>query len=124
MTTRALVAVIVLAGAPVIPLALTWRRFIGEVNTEGRASIGRVWFETVLTSISFGLLLAGLLWTPILGPDYSKRRFAMIYANLVLMIVVAVAAALGSKRYKLPLTTSGLLVALEWAYLAVVSSVV
>lgn len=124
MTNRALAAVIVLAGAPLVPLTATWVRFLRDAGAETPASIARVRLETILTSLSFALLLAGLIWNPILGPDYSKRRLTVIYANLVLMALVAVAAAFGSRRYKLPLTASGLLIALEWAYLAVVSSVV
>lgn len=124
MTTRALVFVIVLAGAPLVPLTTTWVRFLRDAGAETQASIARVRLETILTSLSFALLLGGLIWSPILGPDYSKRRLTMIYANLVLMALVAVAAAFGSRRYKLPLTASSLLIALEWAYLAVVSSVV
>jgi hypothetical protein len=124
MTTRALAIVTVLAVAPLIPLAITWRRFMRDISTEAPSFIVRVRLETILTSLSFGLLLAGLIWSPILGPDYSERRLATIYVNLVVMVLVAVAAALGARRFKLPLIASGLLVALEWAYLAVVSSVV
>lgn len=124
MTTRALVAVIVLAGAPLVPLTATWMRFRRDAGTESPASVAQVRLETILTSLSFALLLGSLIWNPILGPDYSKRRLTVIYANLVLMALVAVAAAFGPRRYKLPLTASGLLIALEWAYLAVVSSVV
>lgn len=124
MTARAGVVVILLAVVPLIPLTVTWMRFIRDARTEAPTDIARVRLETVLTSLSLGLLLAGLIWNPILGPDYSTRRLTTIYVNLVLMVVVAATAALGTRRYKLSLTISGLLVALEWAYLAVVSSVV
>jgi cytochrome c oxidase assembly factor CtaG len=80
--------------------------------------------EAVLTTLSFVLLLAGLIWSPILGPDYSRRRFAMIYANLAVVAVVCLASLLGSRRYKLPLSLASCIVALEWIYLAVVNSVV
>lgn len=124
MTIRAVAAIIVLVVAPLIPLGVTWRRFIRDVNMGEQGPTIQLWLETILASLSFALLLVGLIWNPILGADYSTRRMATIYANFVIMVVVGVAAALGARRYKLPLAASGLLVALEWAYLAVVGSVV
>ena len=94
MTTRALAVLILLGVAPLIPLVMTWRRLIWDASREAPASIARARLEAILTSLSFALLLMGLIWSPILGPDYSKRRLATIYANLVLMVLVAVAAAL------------------------------
>ena len=123
MTTKAL-AFIVLALLPVLPLLITWLRVREAGIVESSASPFRVRIEAVVTTLSFLLLLAGLIWSPVLGPDYSRRRFAMIYANLVVVGIVCLASLLGSRRYKLPLSTASCLVALEWVYLAVVSSVV
>jgi hypothetical protein len=124
MTIRAILVIIVLLGAPLIPLCKTWARLLGSTKTEGRPSLMRVRTGAIVTSASFALLLVGLVWTPALGLDYTTRRFITIYANLGLMVAVAIVAAFGSRPYRLLLTASSLLVALEWAYLAVVSSVV
>lgn len=123
MTTRAVIAFVALAILPAGPLLVTWRRFREDGTIESAPFLrGRV--EAVLTTLSFILLLAGLIWSPILGPDYSRRRFAMIYANLAVVAVVCLASLLGSRRYKLPLSVASCIVALEWIYLAVINSVV
>ncbi|MGA7313784.1 MAG: hypothetical protein WBX22_07400 [Silvibacterium sp.] len=124
MTAKGIVTFMVLAVAPLIPLVTTWRRFIKEDLAEAPDSITQVRIETTVITISFVLLLVGLIWSPALGPDYSKRRLTVIYANLVLTALVALAAAFGPRRFKRPLATSGFIVALGWAYLALVSSVV
>ena len=122
MTTRAILAFIVLAVLPAAPLFMTWQRFRQDGSIESSAPLLRI--EAVLTTVSFILLLAGLVWSPVLGPDYSRRRFAMIYANLAVVAVVCLASLLGSRRYKLPLSVASCIVALEWIYLAVINSVV
>jgi hypothetical protein len=122
VTTRAILAFIVLAVLPAAPLFMTWQRFRQDGSIESAAPLLRI--EAVLTTVSFILLLAGLVWSPVLGPDYSRRRFAMIYANLAVVAVVCLASLLGSRRYKLPLSVASCIVALEWIYLAVINSVV
>jgi len=101
---------------------MTWQRFRQDGSIESAAPLLRI--EAVLTTVSFILLLAGLVRSPVLGPDYSRRRFAMIYANLAVVAVVCLASLLGSRRYKLPLSVASCIVALEWIYLAVINSVV
>lgn len=124
MTTRAVLAFVVLAVLPAVPLLVTWQRFRQDGASESAAPLLRVRIEAVLTTASFILLLAALVWSPLLGPDYSRRRFSMIYANLVVVAVVCLASLLGSRRYKLPLSVASCIVALEWIYLAVINSVV
>lgn len=119
-----ILAFVVLAVLPAIPLFTTWQRVRDDGSVEAAVSLLRIRFEAILTTVSFILLLSGLIWSPVLGPDYSKRRFAMIYANLVVVAVVCVASFLGSRRYKLPLSVASCIVALEWIYLAVINSVV
>jgi hypothetical protein len=124
VTIRAVVAFVVLAVLPAGPLLVTWQRFRQDGTIESAAPLLRVRIEAVLTTASFILLLAGLVWSPVLGPDYSRRRFAMIYANLVVVAVVCLASLLGSRRYKLPLSAASCIVVLEWIYLAVINSMV
>ncbi|MBO0720794.1 MAG: hypothetical protein J2P41_08225 [Blastocatellia bacterium] len=123
MTVRAIIAFVVLAILPAIPLLITWQ-CLRETGTIESLAFLRVSVEAVLTTLSFILLLAGLIWNQILGPDYSRRRFLMIYANLAVVAVVCLASLLGSRRYKLPLGVASFIVALEWIYLAVINSVV
>lgn len=123
MTVRAAVVFIVLAGAPLAPLALTWVRVLNGRDAEASSTM-RVRVEIVLATLSFVLLLCSLIWTPILGPDYSRRRLGMIYGSVALMVLVAIASASGTTRLKAPLTASAIILALEWAYMAVVNSVV
>jgi hypothetical protein len=123
MTIRAAAVFIVLAVAPLVPLALTWVRVLNEGDTEA-SSTTRVRVGIALTTLSFVLLMCSLIWTQILGPDYSRRRLGVIYGSLALMVLVAIASASGTKRLKAPLTTSAIILAMEWAYLAVVNSVV
>jgi hypothetical protein len=124
VTIRAVLTFIVLAVLPAIPLLVTWQRFLQDGSIESAAPPLRARIEALLTTVSFILLLGGLVWSPVLGPDYSRRRFAMIYANLVFVAVVCLASLLGSRRYKLPLSVASCIVALEWIYLAVINSVV
>jgi hypothetical protein len=123
MTIRAIVVLIVLVAAPLIPLVLSWMRVLntGDVET---SSTTRVRVEIALASLSFVLLVCSLIWNPILGPAYSRTRLGAIYASLILMVFVAIASAFGRGRLKAPLTTTAIILALEWAYMAVVNSVV
>ncbi len=123
MTIRAIVVLIVLVAAPLIPLVLSWIRVLntGDVET---SSTTRVRVEIALASLSFVLLVCSLIWNPILGPAYSRTRLGAIYASLILMVFVAIASAFGRGRLKAPLTTTAIILALEWAYMAVVNSVV
>lgn len=123
MTIRAIVVLIVLVAAPLIPLVLSWMRVLntGDVET---SSATRVRVEIALASLSFVLLVCSLIWNPILGPAYSRTRLGAIYASLILMVFVAIASAFGRGRLKAPLTTTAIILALEWAYMAVVNSVV
>jgi hypothetical protein len=123
MTIRAIVVFIVLVAAPLIPLVLSWRRVLnrGDVET---SSTTRVRVEIALATLGFVLLVCSLIWNPILGPAYSRTRLGAIYASLILMVLVAIASAFGRGRLKAPLTTTAIILALEWAYMAVVNSVV
>ena len=123
MTIRAIVIFIVLVAAPLIPLVLSWRHVLnrGDVETLPTA---RVRVEIALATLSFVLLVCSLIWNPILGPAYGRTRLGAIYASLILMVFVAIASAFGRGRLKAPLTTSAIILALEWAYMAIVNSVV
>lgn len=123
MTIRAIVVFIVLLAAPLIPLVLSWMCVLKTDDVE-TSSTTHVRIEIALVSISFVLLVCSIVWNPILGPPYSRTRLGAIYASLILMVFVAFASAFGRGRLKAPLTTTAIILALEWAYMAVVNSVV
>jgi len=123
MTIRAIVIFIVLVAAPLIPLVLSWRRVLNRGDVDASPT-KRVRIEIAFATLSFGLLVCSLIWNPILGPAYSRTRLGAIYASLILMVIVAIASAFGRGRLKAPLTTTAIILALEWAYMAVVNSVV
>jgi hypothetical protein len=123
MTFRAVVAWIILVAAPSIPLTMAWLRALNEGDAESSLTM-RARVELGLATFSLALLLCGLIWSPVLGPFYSQRRLGSIYGNLILMVLVAVVSAFGARRLKVPLTASAIVLALEWAYMAAVNSVV
>ena len=99
MTIRATAVLAVLAVAPLVPLALTWVRVLNGGNLE-TSSTTRVRVEMALVTLSFALLMCSLIWTPILGPDYSRKRLGVIYGSVALMVLVAIASASGAKQLK------------------------
>jgi hypothetical protein len=116
------VVLIILAAMPCIPLAIAWRRII--LDSEG----SRYHFSTrpllILITGSFFLLLTGLLWRPLIGLDYTTRRFTVIYINFGIVVLSGLCAVFFKNAVRMPLLLSALLVSLEWLYLATVSSVV
>jgi hypothetical protein len=124
VTTRALLVSFILVVLPAIPLFLVWSQSLRNPSAESASAISRTRIETSIITASFLLFLSAMFWSSILGPDYSHRRFAIIYANLVIAILVCLTASFGPRRFKTPLITAGAVVAIEWAYLAVVNSVI
>lgn len=124
MTMRTIIVFIAVTGAPLIPLIMAWKRFFVPSGAEVPTSLLQERVGTIVISVSFFLLLSGLVWSPMLGPDYSKRRLTIIYANFGVAALVCLASFMGPKRNRFPLGISSCIVALEWAYLAAVNSVV
>ena len=123
MTHRAAVLWLVLVGAPLLPLLLAWFRRFGKKVDERSWGIP-IQVGLVITTLNFVLLPCGLLWAPVLGPYYSQRRLIIIYTSMIAMIVIAVAACFGAKGQKGPLISAATILALAWAYMAVINSVV
>lgn len=87
----------------------------------------RKWKPTVmlvLTTASYLLLISSLFTQQIIGPDYSPRRFATIYSNLVLMILAVGWSAVDRFPVRQELIVTTTLVGVSWVYVAVVSSAV
>jgi cytochrome c oxidase assembly factor CtaG len=105
-------------------LLLVWNRSLRNSSAESASAISRTRIETSIITASFLLFLCALFWSSIIGPDYSHRRFAIIYANLAIALLVCLASAFGPRRFKIPLLTASAIMVIEWAYLAVVNSAI
>lgn len=123
MTIRGIVVFIILTVAPLVPLMLALRPALGGGDA-GEAITARVRVEMALTILNFLLLVCSFIWMPVLGSYYSQRRLGTIYTSLVLMVLVAIASAVDARRLRRFLTVAAIILALEWAYMAVVNSVV
>jgi hypothetical protein len=121
MTTTTAIAFTILVLVGAVPLVFAWMR-AATPATDFSSSITRP-VLTVVT-LSFVVLLAGLVWRPLLGADYTSRRYATIYLNLALMLICAIVAVVRGRQHRAAVAASAAIIALEWLYLAVVSSVV
>lgn len=118
---RTLVMVILLV--PLLPIAWAWIRL-----ARARASMDR---EAVLatallsiTTLSFVVFFAGMMLPVVIGPDYSRRRFATIGVNLGAMGLVTLLASLATRRFRPPLVLSSTFSGVVWVYAAAMSSMV
>lgn len=111
-----------LLALPAVPLGMGWLAATrAEAGTPGR----RVRLALlVLLSASLLLLWAGLLWRPVIGDDYSPRRYATIQVNLGLMAVATLVAARTRGPGRAVSVTAGAALTCAWLYLLAVSSVV
>jgi len=78
----------------------------------------------VLLTANLLLLWAGLAWTPVIGPDYSSRRYATITINLVAMAATTFVAARTRGPGRGWMAAGGAWLTLAWFYMWAVSSVV
>ncbi len=123
MTIRAVIVFIVVVAAPLMPLVSSWRRVLNKGGVE-TVSTMRIWVELALVTFSFLLLLCSLIWNSILGPAYSWARLGGIYASILLMTLIAIDSAFGNSQLKSLLAITAIILAFEWAYMAIVNSVV
>ncbi|MCU1304997.1 MAG: hypothetical protein JWQ87_5281 [Candidatus Sulfotelmatobacter sp.] len=123
MFTVTLVVVLLLVIVPAVPIAIAWYKATQQSDGP-HFRISRNLIPLCITTLSFIWLLIGLYRGAIIGPDYSDLRFVVIYANLAAVVVSLVMAAFIKSPVKVPLALSASVVAVEWLYCAVVSSVV
>jgi hypothetical protein len=108
---------------PGIPLALSWRRRFKRDPAVDEHSSTSIWLLVTIT-VSFVWLVVGVLWRPLIGLDYSTRRFSTIYANLAIIVVAGLIALFIKLPEKRLLIGSICAVAIDWLYALVVSSAV
>jgi lipopolysaccharide export LptBFGC system permease protein LptF len=60
----------------------------------------------------------------VLGPEYSRERYGLIFSNIALMLLGSVVSAFAPKPMKFYLLFSSIILAVVWAYVWVVNSTV
>ena len=103
-----------------IAVVLTWRIALqnGSVRTL------RNNFSLILITLSLLLLICGYIWPMALGPYYSRMRFGLIFGNMGVMLLIAIASAFSAKPIKAYLLASSIILAVDWAYVWVINSTV
>ena len=122
---RSLIRVLVLLflAVPTVPIAIAWVRAVrSPAETAGQRGL-RVVLLALVTA-SQAVVLAGLVSSQVIGPDYSPERYSRIYVSLIAMAITTIAAATALKRGRLLLVTAGAWLTLSWLYILAVSSVV
>jgi len=111
-----------LLGLPVPLLAIAWSRWYGTRKIPGghKASL----LILGITTLSYLFSLLGLALEDVVGPYYSTRGIATIYANMALMVAITLFTAFTRSSLRRVLLLGIAAVVLVWAYLAVVSSAV
>lgn len=112
--------VILLLASPVVLLSAAWDRVLSRRFPVDRRD------RVLLTAItlSYLLMLSGLAFQEVLGSDYSLRRFVTLYANLILMAVIAGWATLRKGSLGGLMSLLSMLMVLVWLYATIVSSLV
>ena len=107
---------------PVVPVGMAWagaaRAGAGAPGRRARLAL------LLLLTASLLLLLAGLAWSPVIGPDYSPRRFATAKISMVAMAATTLVAVLAKGPGRGAVVTAGVWLTLAWLYMLAVSSVV
>ena len=109
--------------SPILPMAATWVLFF--MLSKARATIApEPAVLLLLATTSYSWILAGLFSTVAIGPDHSSRRLATIWINQYAMLCIGLWALARGQRLRWLLSTSCLLIASVWFYLAWVGSIV
>ena len=107
---------------PVVAVGMGW---LAAVRAQAGVPAQRTRLALlVLLTASLLLLWAGLAWTPVIGPDYSSRRYATIVLNLVAMAATTFVAARTQGPGRGWMVAGGAWLTLAWFYMLAVGSVV
>jgi hypothetical protein len=113
---------ILLLCAP-IAVALTWRIAL-PVGSTAAMLPPRSIFVLALITLSLLLLICSYFWPMVLGPEYNRERYGLIFSNIGLMLLGSVVSAFAPKPMKFYLLFSSIILAVVWAYVWVVNSTV
>jgi hypothetical protein len=107
---------------PLVPLLAAWWRVRTTIPGQGRQ------FRFVMVSLLTGswlLVLTGALFSDFFGPNFSNRRYAIIYSNWVLSVVsVLLAGKLIKDKSRMPILLSAWLLTLIWSLDAALNAAV
>jgi hypothetical protein len=110
-----------LLALPVVAVGMGW---LGAARAQAGMPGQRIRLTLlVVLTASLLLLWAGLAWTPVIGPDYSSRRFATITVNLVAMAATTFVAARTQGPGRGSMVAGGAWLTLAWFYMLAVGSV-
>ena len=83
------------------------------------------WFGLAVALVTLSaVLFAAANFSPVLGADYSTRRYAVIYSNVALGAIALCLAARGSHDLRSELVTAGVIVLVLWLYLGLANTAV
>jgi hypothetical protein len=82
-----------------IAVALTWRIALPGGSTAAMLPPRSI-FVLALITLSLLLLICGYFWPMILGPEYSRERYGLIFSNIGLMLLAAIVSAFAPKPMK------------------------
>jgi|SRR5215468_1307026 len=125
MTVTAVIILVMLVALPGIPIIFAWDKVLKE-RSKGlyQAAAISTYLPLLVTSLSFAWLVVGLVWGSAIGPDYTTRRFSVIYANLGVVIANAIFSVFVRSPVRGLISLASVAVALDWFYAAAISSVV
>jgi hypothetical protein len=105
--------------SPLPLLALLWRKVLAHDKSNFTEAIA------VLASISYGSLLAGLMYkSTLLGPDYSDRLFITLQANTAFTFALFVLALFRRSPARTLLTCSVFSLTLAWFLVLAINTTV
>jgi hypothetical protein len=116
-------AIILLVG-PMVPVALMWHRLLTkQVHRKGFTD-SAVRLVASVSSVSYVFMWLGLMFKPLIGSDYSSRRYATIETNVGLLIIGVVLSAVIRHSIRALLVTSSVLIFLAWFFIWAMSTAV
>jgi hypothetical protein len=113
---------LLLLAAPVA-VFISWLTALRESSRQPILTI-RVGALLVLLSASLLWLICGYFWPPLLGPNYSRFRYSLLYGNSALMALTFALSAWVVKPLKVPLMSAALFLAIDWVYVAMINAAI
>ena len=120
----ALIILVMLVALPGTPLIFAWDKFLKHPGGQTPGVPIKSRWQLIATTLSFLWLLVGICWASAIGPDYSQRRFVVIYCNLGAMFMSTIVSLFVRSPIRAVLTLASAALVLEWLYAAAISSVV
>jgi len=108
--------------APIILLLMTWVRVIWSRNIDETVKVS--WIPLIVATASELYLWLSVPFHWLMGPDYSRLRYDLIFSNLTLVLIIAVVICFRKSIARWWLFAACLSLALQWIFVGAISSVV